>query len=160
MGDLLRKRIVWAIRAYCASCKEGWYMVRCRSKKEAKALAEKFSAYSKARYSELVKAACIKVEEVFYTVEPLPKGKKAKFDIRKYDTNDFMYGRIEFVHIFRGFASPVIKIPDTQYSIEFDAMIDAQVAAMTDEQFFIESNVQRKELGLPLFSSIEECLKA
>jgi len=56
--------------------------------------------------------------------------------------------------------SSAVKIPDPPGVLEFDAMIDAEVAAMTDEQFFIESNEIRKDYGLPPFSSIEECLKA
>jgi len=55
--------------------------------------------------------------------------------------------------------SAVVRIPDTTGVIEFDAMIDAEVAAMTDEQFFMLSNELRKDCGLPPFSTIEECLK-
>jgi len=57
------------------------------------------------------------------------------------------------------FLSSAIKISDPPGAIEFDAMIDAQVAAMTDEEFFTEINELRKEHGIPPFSSIEECLK-
>jgi hypothetical protein len=117
------KRIAWAIRAYCASCKEGWYMVRCRYKEEAKALAEKFGAYSQDIYLKQVEAGGVfpdddsKIEEALYVVEPLPKGKKAEFDSRKYDTNNFIYGCIDFVHIFRGFASRIFHIPPIPYTL-------------------------------------------
>jgi len=117
------KRIAWAIRAYCASCKKGWYMVRCRSKEEAKVLAEKFGAYSREMYLELVETNSIfpdddtKIEEALYVVEPLPKGEKAEVDSRKYDTNNFMYGCIDFVHIFRGFVAPLIHIPPIPYTL-------------------------------------------
>lgn len=58
------------------------------------------------------------------------------------------------------FLSSATSISDPPGVFEFERELDAEVAATSDEQFFVEINELRVKYGISPFNSIEECIKS